>query len=1143
MKFEKLTIRNIASMAEAEIDFTSSPLAEARLFLINGPTGSGKSTLLDGVCLALFCTAPRLEGYGLRKGVTDVLPDSELQLSSPLGLVRRGSSEAEATLVFEGNNGRRYRATWRVVPFVKGKKKGQIQGDIHTLTDFNSNESWDKVKEIRAIISSPEVVGLDFKRFCRTTMLAQGSFASFLSADEADKSRILEKIVGIEQFSEIGKKIFERRAELRRQLDNAQEGIKGITVLSEEERREKEQLVSELGKQEKALREKLAAENEALQWLEQEEILLKRLHDAQTEAKRLEEDSRSAENTEKRELCKQWAATAPLRELHKTRRLIRERGAEIAAQKSGLLVRKQRMALIVAHLRKEEQTLQTEIAHNQQRIALLAPLMPLVEQAAVVCERRRTHAANIQRISSALTEIENRRATLRKKEAEQKRAEVELQNAIRTLGDRQKSAAEALEKVNGIDFDKLRQALSEADSRIAALSACLLPLERYAGLLDNLQKLSETADDLNKKIATGQKSSADAEAAWQEAMKAECLMAETVETARRGCEESAVALRHKLQKGDICPVCGREIEEIVSDETFAALVRPLEDKLAQLRTKSKETGEASARLTAEVKVYQSQLAKTQSEAEQLRVANGNTRQQLDRLLSKCGLVYSATAKQAVEELIAEVTTQREQTNKELTEGNRRQSELIEQNRLLGEANERKTQADKLISTIRTEQARIGAETEGLEKDLETTNKANLEIEKSISALLPEEYKTYGVEEACALATETEAIYNKLLKTSEDKKQQREQTLNLIAYVTETLPETEQTGDGADSGENDRIADNGAPQGDKTTGIEAESIRGTAKKLADDLSATAEAERINHAERMKNEAEISQFHYEHPELTAELCSTLLSSHSEDEMTESDNALKKLADATAAAAAIAESAKAAFEEHHKKRGAAVETPDKETLKASIASDSEQSGKLNREIGSQTSQLETDSANRKRHAAQLDKIAALEKEHLLWSDLDREFGGNNGSRFSKIACAFILEQLLARSNFYLEMFSKRYHLEAQPDSTEILVYDNSSGHMRAFNTLSGGESFMVSLALALGLSAFQDSNTSPDTLFIDEGFGTLSAECLDTVTETLERLQNIEGRRVGIISHVEALRERIGTRITLEPRGTMSAVTVET
>ncbi len=108
--------------------------------------------------------------------------------------------------------------------------------------------------------------------------------------------------------------------------------------------------------------------------------------------------------------------------------------------------------------------------------------------------------------------------------------------------------------------------------------------------------------------------------------------------------------------------------------------------------------------------------------------------------------------------------------------------------------------------------------------------------------------------------------------------------------------------------------------------------------------------------------------------------------------------------------------------------------------------------------------------------------------------------------------------------------------------MVYDRDAGNIRAFNTLSGGESFMVSLALALGLSAFQDSRTSPDTLFIDEGFGTLSADCLDAVTETLERLQNIEGRRVGIISHVEGLRDRIATRITLRPRGTISTLSIE-
>ena len=114
----------------------------------------------------------------------------------------------------------------------------------------------------------------------------------------------------------------------------------------------------------------------------------------------------------------------------------------------------------------------------------------------------------------------------------------------------------------------------------------------------------------------------------------------------------------------------------------------------------------------------------------------------------------------------------------------------------------------------------------------------------------------------------------------------------------------------------------------------------------------------------------------------------------------------------------------------------------------------------------------------------------------------------------------------------FTSRYELIAQPGSLVILINDKDEGNTsRPTNTLSGGESFMISLALALGLSSLNNNNITPDTIFIDEGFGTLSGDCLNTVIETLEVLHCIGNRRVGIISHVNELYERISTRIEVK------------
>ena len=142
---------------------------------------------------------------------------------------------------------------------------------------------------------------------------------------------------------------------------------------------------------------------------------------------------------------------------------------------------------------------------------------------------------------------------------------------------------------------------------------------------------------------------------------------------------------------------------------------------------------------------------------------------------------------------------------------------------------------------------------------------------------------------------------------------------------------------------------------------------------------------------------------------------------------------------------------------------------------------------------------------------------------------FGSADGKTFRAIAQSFILKELLQNANFYLKHFTDRYQLEGQGITLTILLRDFYEGGItRPVSTLSGGESFLISLALALGLSSLNREQLSIDTLFIDEGFGTLSSDYLQTVMDTLEKLHQLGGKRVGIISHVEGLRERIRTQI---------------
>lgn len=162
----------------------------------------------------------------------------------------------------------------------------------------------------------------------------------------------------------------------------------------------------------------------------------------------------------------------------------------------------------------------------------------------------------------------------------------------------------------------------------------------------------------------------------------------------------------------------------------------------------------------------------------------------------------------------------------------------------------------------------------------------------------------------------------------------------------------------------------------------------------------------------------------------------------------------------------------------------------------------------------------------------VAEAEKARIgyeQWHKLYEIFGSSDGKKFRNIAQSYVLRQLLAGANEYLRQLTDRYELEAQPGSLTILLKDKEAGGvLRPTSTISGGESFLTSLALALGLSSLGSRAASMDILFIDEGFGTLDGTYLETVMDALERLHQMGGRKVGIISHVESLKERLATQV---------------
>jgi len=208
--------------------------------------------------------------------------------------------------------------------------------------------------------------------------------------------------------------------------------------------------------------------------------------------------------------------------------------------------------------------------------------------------------------------------------------------------------------------------------------------------------------------------------------------------------------------------------------------------------------------------------------------------------------------------------------------------------------------------------------------------------------------------------------------------------------------------------------------------------------------------------------------------------------------------------------------------------------ETLASQLAALSERLKSLRQQLGDLQLQRRLDDARLQAGAELHTQIAAQAAVHDTWAKLSSLIGSADGKRFRNIAQQLTLDILLGYANRHLQDLSRRYRLERVTDTLALQVLDQDMGdEIRSVHSVSGGESFLLSLALALGLASLSSNRVRVESLFIDEGFGSLDADTLRVAMDALDSLQAL-GRKVGVISHVQEMTERIGTRIEVKRVG---------
>lgn len=314
-------------------------------------------------------------------------------------------------------------------------------------------------------------------------------------------------------------------------------------------------------------------------------------------------------------------------------------------------------------------------------------------------------------------------------------------------------------------------------------------------------------------------------------------------------------------------------------------------------------------------------------------------------------------------------------------------------------------------------------------------------------------------------------------------------------------------------------------------------------VAEEVKKNTEQVQLKQAEDTfnANDQQLKTFLDTHPDLDLERL-TALNAHSSQNINEIQSSLVADKNNVLSKKTLKEEANRKLEEHRQVKLELKEEDSIELMEERIKDNEKTLSNISEKKGAINQELKADEENKKQIGHLQTEANKKQADYQKWSRMNQLIGDSTGNKFRKIAQSYVLNSLIHSANHYMRTLTDRYTLKVVPGTFVISLEDAYQGYVsRAASTISGGESFLVSLSLALALSDI-GQQLAVDTLFIDEGFGTLSGEPLQNAINTLRSLHTKSGRHVGIISHVEELQGKIPVQIQVIQEGNLSSSEVK-
>ena len=1133
MKFLQLEILNLASLDKQGgevINFEEGALGESTIFSIVGPTGSGKSTLLDAICLALYNRAPR---YPRKKGdknqnieifgAADASESNRLAPTDSRNILTRGKKEGYSKLTFLANNGSIYRAEWHV-------RFQRVRYENAKTALYKITRNGEEITEEAADWNElPNIIGLDYDQFLRTVLIAQGSFANFLTAKENERYELLEKLIGCEEtYTNIAteiKKAKDQATDAYNQMAASVEAVKQ-NLLNDEELAQLQEEIARLEKAEKELDSQLQAISKDLQWFEENDKQVKQITICQTDMKQAADAIKEMQAQILRLQLHDEVQPAVnlLQEVERQTQSIHEQEENILKAEGN--IKSQESA--ISESEKTLASLKEAVGKAQEQ---LEKALPVITEARALKTKMEAAMPNLKEKKEALElaqkenqtaqkDVEENARNIQKWEAETEKANLALKTTKEEIAKQKQVLQEATQaaeqawekeknKTAGQNIEELQNSKTVADRKLQDVQQAIKVVAHLDTATTEKQKNEERI------LVLGKRNAEIDEALGK--LTIEALEKET-QTLRNAytlmVSEKWEIHRANLTEGKPCPLCGstthpyhtdnRQFEEAATE--LSQLLKAKEDLLKQQQKQEKDLSGERKQNDGEVQTLQKQQEKLSGEI-------ATYEEDWKALIAQYPKIPKAEAE--LKSLLPIYEDKANDASSKLSLFNKIQKEIERLTQLKDKAVKDEAAYESKASTIQNKA-----------QENASTCATKLAEQKALTTNLISQQKSK--EKAYEKALQT---WNSARKEMEEWQAQYKQILN-----GEEPDATEQRLTAAKD-EATKAADN---QNENINKLKAElaNSKGSHQTM---LSQNKKMKENLQAKEKELDLWIEEYNKQLEEKSIEprfidrnIIQEML--HSAEDW----NAIRREKDekekAVASTTALYQSAEKAHQQHLEHQP----VKDRDALLAIQQEYQERS---------QRNELIAANARMQNHqeAVKLlgDKAEALQlvtQEKDDWTAITDAIGAD-GKTLRKIAQCYTLSFLIAHANQEIRKFNSRYELQQVKHSLGIRVIDHDrADDIRDTTSLSGGETFIVSLGLALGLSALSSRNISFENLFIDEGFGTLDPDTLATVIDSLAMLQSSQGKKVGVISHTDTMSERITTQIRIIKNGNSGSSHIE-